>query len=196
MYYNHYHHWNQGQNFYASKSFKSFVGTTVQMNSKIKGTLHAIKSDYCVIESNDGVAYYPMHHVKGFTQVVEDEQDNNSQTSENDEQDQSQEEKEEAIIVPGKRFVDVLDRLKGESCQINQGPHKIKGTVMGRAGDHLMMEVNNEVLYIPLFHVQSFSWNYNNNNNNNNNNDNNNNNGDNAKNEQKSSGNKQSSKNK
>ncbi len=177
------------------------------MNSKIKGTLRAIKSDYCVLESDNGVSYYPLHHVKGLTQVIEDNQDDGSQTDENGKQNQNQ--KEEAIIVPGRRFVDVLDRLKYEECQINQGPHKIKGTVMGRAGDHLIMEVDDEVLYIPLHHVQSFSWNYNDNNddsdnnnnsdnsnNNNNNNNKNNNNqnkngGDNGKNNKNNNGNKQ-----
>ncbi|WP_440603202.1 hypothetical protein [Bacillus sp. GB_SG_008] len=164
----------------AMRNYKNLIGTNVQVNlggpEKAEGTLLKVQSDFCVVQNDDGVVYYPLHHINGFAEQYEDD----SEESDDNEQNNNQNNQYEApIIVSGNRFGSVINRLKGETVQFNQGPKQIEGTVVGRTRDHILLEVDGQVTYVPTFHVQSMRWNYNNDNNDdNNNNDNNNNNND------------------
>ncbi|MGG0187733.1 hypothetical protein [Bacillus rhizoplanae] len=164
----------------AMRNYKNLIGTNVQVNlggpEKAEGTLLKIQSDFCVVQSDDGVVYYPLHHINGFAEQYEDDSEESDDNEQNNNQNNQY---EDPIIVSGNRFGSVINRLKGETIQLNQGPKQIEGTVVGRTRDHILLEVDGQVTYVPTFHVQSMRWNYNNdndNNNNDNNNDNNNNN--------------------
>ncbi|MDC2865992.1 hypothetical protein [Bacillus sp. BP-3] len=163
----------------AMRNFKNLIGTNVSVNlggpEKGEGTLLKIQSDFCVVQTNDGVVYYPLHHINGFAEQYEDDSEESDDNEQNNNQNNQN---EDPIIVSGTRFGSVINRLKGETVQLNQGPKKIEGTVVGRTRDHILLEVDGQVTYVPAFHVQSMRWNYNNDNNNddnNNNNENNNN---------------------
>ncbi|MGG0238958.1 hypothetical protein [Bacillus rhizoplanae] len=167
----------------AMRNYKNLIGTNVQVNlggpEKAEGTLLKVQSDFCVVQNDDGVVYYPLHHINGFAEQYEDDSEESDDNEQNDNQNNQY---EDPIIVSGNRFGSVINRLKGETVQFNQGPKQIEGTVVGRTRDHILLEVDGQVTYVPTFHVQSMRWNYNNdnndNNNDNNNNDNNNNNND------------------
>ncbi|HDX9588621.1 TPA: hypothetical protein ROX98_001579 [Bacillus pseudomycoides] len=158
----------------AMRNFKNLIGTNVSVNlggpEKGEGTLLKVQNDFCIVQTDDGVVYYPLQHINGFAEQYEDE----SEESDDNEQNNQNNQYEEPIIVSGTRFGSVINRLKGETVQLNQGPKKIEGTVVGRTRDHILLEVDGQVTYVPSFHVQSMRWNYNNNNDDNNNNDNNN----------------------
>ncbi|MGG2015951.1 hypothetical protein [Bacillus sp. S10(2024)] len=159
----------------AMRNLKNLIGTNVSVNlggpEKGEGTLLKIQSDFCVVQTNDGVVYYPLHHINGFAEQYEDDSEESDDNEQNNNQNNQN---EDPIIVSGTRFGSVINRLKGETVQLNQGPKKIEGTVVGRTRDHILLEVDGQVTYVPAFHVQSMRWNYNNDNNNDDNNNNNN----------------------
>ncbi|WP_242217198.1 hypothetical protein [Bacillus cereus group sp. BfR-BA-01380] len=170
------------QSYYSRNSmrnFKNLIGTNVSVNlggpEKGEGTLLKVQSDFCVVQSDDGVVYYPLHHINGFAEQYEDESEESDDNEQNDNQNNQNNQNEDPIIVSGNRFGSVINRLKGETIQLNQGPKKIEGTVVGRTSSHILLEVDGQVTYVPSFHVQSMRWNYNNNDNDNNNDNNNNN---------------------
>ncbi|ENQ3104736.1 hypothetical protein ACEOWJ_000661 [Bacillus cereus] len=163
----------------SMRNFKNLIGTNVSVNlggpEKGEGTLLKVQSDFCVVQSDDGVVYYPLHHINGFAEQYEDESEESDDNEQNDNQNNQNNQNEDPIIVSGTRFGSVINRLKGETVQLNQGPKKIEGTVVGRTNSHILLEVDGQVTYVPSFHVQSMRWNYNNNDNDNNNDNNNNN---------------------
>lgn len=162
----------------AMRNFKNLIGTNVSVNlggpEKGEGTLLKIQSDFCVVQTDDGVVYYPLHHINGFAEQYEDDSEESDDNEQNNNQNNQNNQNEDPIIVSGTRFGSVINRLKGETVQLNQGPKKIEGTVVGRTRDHILLEVDGQVTYVPTFHVQSMRWNYNNDNNNDDNNNNNN----------------------
>ncbi|HDX9580179.1 TPA: hypothetical protein ROX88_003804 [Bacillus pseudomycoides] len=144
-----------------SKNLKGLIGTNVRINlggpEKGEGTLLKIQSDFCVLQSNDGVVYYPLHHINGFAKQSSDE---------SEESDKNEQEKEEPILVGGNYFGSVIDRLKGETIQLNHGPKNVEGIVAGRSSGHILLDIDGQITYVPMFHVQSMRWNYNNDSNN------------------------------
>ncbi len=148
------------------KNLKPLIGSTVQCNfggpEKGRGILLKLGLDYCVLQCDEQVYYYPLHHIKGYTLI---QKDNNSEENGNTEDNGNKNNGNNKnlnypIVVPGRRFVDVIDRLKGQNVQFNKGPSKIKGTVVGRDANHTILEVNNEVLYVSIFHIQNMCWDY------------------------------------
>jgi hypothetical protein len=148
------------------------IGSTVQCNfggpEKGEGILLKVGLDYCVLQCNKEVYYYPLHHIKGYTLIQKDDNsEENSNTEDNgNENNDNNKNLKYPIVVPGRRFVDVIDRLKGQKVQFNKGPSKIKGTVVGRDTKHIILEINDEVLYVSKFHIQNMCWDYCNSNNN------------------------------
>lgn len=145
-----------------SKNLKGLIGTNVRINlggpEKGEGTLLKIQSDFCVLQSNDGVVYYPLHHINGFAKQYSDESEGYSE---------NKQKKEKPILVGGNYFGSVIDRLKGETIQLNHGPKKVEGIVVGRSRGHILLDIDGQITYVPMFHVQSMRWNYNNDSNNN-----------------------------
>ncbi|MFI8705605.1 hypothetical protein ACIGHG_00725 [Bacillus sp. NPDC077411] len=161
-----------------SKNLKDLIGTNVRINlggpEKGEGTLLKIQSDFCVLQSDDGVVYYPLHHINGFAEQSSDESEESGESDENEQNDNQNKENEEPIIVGGNYFGSVIDRLKGETIQLNRGPKKVEGIVAGRTRGHILLDIDGQITYVPMFHVQSMCWNYNNSNDSNDKNKNNN----------------------
>ncbi|MFP3125563.1 YuzF family protein [Ectobacillus funiculus] len=143
------------------KNLKSLIGSTVQCNfggpERGKGTLLRVGLDYCVLQCDEQVYYYPLHHIKGYTFIGEaDDLEGNENEGDNENKNNgNNKNSKNLVIVPGRRFVDVIDRLKGQKVQFNKGPNKVKGTVVGRDINHIILEVNDEVLYVSISHIQS-----------------------------------------
>lgn len=153
-----------------SNGLKDLIGTNVSINlggpEKGEGTLLKIQSDFCVLQSDDGVVYYPLHHINGFSEQSDDESedsDNESEDSDENEQKNNQNnENETPIIIAGNRFGSIINRLVGEKVQLNRGPKKVEGIVTGRTRDHIILDVDGQITYVPMFHVQSLRWDYDN----------------------------------
>ncbi|MCM3734680.1 hypothetical protein M3215_02290 [Bacillus cytotoxicus] len=167
--YNHSHYFIQNR----SNDLKDLIGTNVSINlggpEKGEGTLLKIQSDFCILQSDDGVVYYPLHHINGFSEQSVDESEDSDENEQNNNQNN---ENETPIIIAGNRFGSVINRLVGEKVQLNRGPKKVEGIVTGRTRDHIILDVDGQITYIPTFHVQSMRWDYNNNSNDSNENSN------------------------
>jgi hypothetical protein len=155
------------------KNLKPLICSTVQCNfggpEKGEGILLKVGLDYCVLQCDEQVYYYPLHHIKGYKLIQKDddsEENGNTGDSGNKNNDNNKN-STYPVIVPGRRFVDVIDRLKGQNVQFNKGPNKIKGTVVGRDANHIILEINDEVSYVSTFHIQNMCWDYGKNNDNN-----------------------------
>ncbi|WP_205650943.1 hypothetical protein [Ectobacillus funiculus] len=143
------------------KNLKSLIGSTVQCNfggpERGKGTLLRVGLDYCVLQCDEQIYYYPLHHIKGYTFIreVDDLEGNENEGDDKNKNNGNNKNSKCPVIVPGRRFVDVIDRLKGRKVQFNKGPSKVKGIVVGRDTNHIILEVNDEVLYVSIFHIQN-----------------------------------------
>ncbi|MDG4657080.1 hypothetical protein P6P90_09385 [Ectobacillus antri] len=140
------------------KEMKRLVGSEVQINfagpEKSKGTLRAIKRDYCALESKEGIYYYAMHHIKSMSMFNEVDNAEEHENKEDKNEESKDEEKSTCSdrLFRGLSFVTLLDSMKGHLIQINR---KLKGTLQGRSGNTLILESKGETIFVPLFHIQS-----------------------------------------
>ncbi|UOY92972.1 hypothetical protein MUG87_02205 [Ectobacillus sp. JY-23] len=145
------------------KEMKRLVGSEVQINfagpEKSKGTLRAVKRDYCALESKEGIYYYSMHHIKSmsmFNEVdnAEENENKENQKEENQKEESKNEQKSTCSdqLFRGLSFATLLDSMKGHPIQINR---KLKGTLQGRSGNTLILESKGETIFVPMFHIQS-----------------------------------------
>ncbi|MEH6890598.1 hypothetical protein V7024_12910, partial [Bacillus sp. JJ864] len=80
----------------AMRNFKNLIGTNVSVNlggpEKGEGTLLKIQNDFCVVQTDDGVVYYPSHHINGFAEQYEDESEESDDNEQNNNQNNQNEE--------------------------------------------------------------------------------------------------------
>lgn len=95
------------------------------------------------------VIYYQAHHLKS---VSEDSKKNSMQLLE-------EENGEDVEYIQAENFFELIDRLKGEKIQINQGGPEVKnGDLLGSAQDFLVLNTEDDgVVYYHVYHVKSIS---------------------------------------
>ncbi|MEW9697853.1 hypothetical protein [Paenibacillus sp. SI8] len=150
------------------------------------GLLVNISQDFLVLQTQDGVAYIQLQHIKSISDTKNSASSTNStyQTT--------------ASHVSAYNFNSLLHQLRHNFVQINRGgPEKYEGFIADISSDYLLLVVKDEVIQVPVFHIKSINvinkQDKNNNNNNNNNNSNNNSNNNNSNNNNKNNSNKSSS---
>ncbi|WP_416826785.1 hypothetical protein [Ectobacillus polymachus] len=167
---------------------KDYTGEQIQLNlggpEKGIGTLLKMGLDYCALETEEGIYYYQLHHIKSFTLLLGQNEENKnkenkSKGSRKKKSDKNQDQKKEknseadyedekennqnkkAPIIFGRTFLSIIDRLRGEEIQINRGgPQKVTGVLEGRDKQYMLLSANKDLLFIPIFHIQNICWKY------------------------------------
>lgn len=167
------HHKSNRSDDRSNQNFlQSLVGKNVKINrggpESLEGKLLAVKSDYLVLSTKEGVVYISTSHVKSITELPGSNKSGHRDPS----------------FVNAANFNGVIRSFNHEFVQINWGgPEKVEGFVAEVGNDSVLLVVGKEVVQIQLFHIKTIkaagknksggnkSGSNNNNNNNNNNKD-------------------------
>ncbi|SFF12508.1 spore coat protein B [Paenibacillus algorifonticola] len=128
----------------GTKTFlEGLVGQYVKINrggpESLQGTLVAVKNDYLVLWTKEGIVYVSTSHVKSIT----DFPSNKSGGCKPD-------------YIKASSFVGVIRALNHKFVQINWGgPEKIEGFIAEVGNTSLLLVVNREVVQIQLLHIKT-----------------------------------------
>ena len=106
----------------------------------LTGTLVAVRRDYIVVRSDDGIEYHvPLHHPKSIA-IIADEPGHS----------------EGADDAPA-TFSEFLAGLQGRRIQLyRHGPERAVGEVIDCGDDYVALKTDSgEVLYYAVFHIRS-----------------------------------------
>ncbi len=122
----------------------SLIGRNVKINrggpDALTGRLLAVRSNYLVLQTRNGIVYINAEHVKSITEAAGG---TGGRT---------------AMYIMADSFNGVLRQLRQQFVQINQGgPEKVEGFVAEVSHDTLLLVSNKEAIRIPLFHIRSVS---------------------------------------
>ncbi|MGC4375461.1 hypothetical protein WD019_00785 [Fictibacillus sp. Mic-4] len=123
------------------------VGCNVKINlggpESKKGTLMCCKDDHCVLLSEDGdVLYYQHEHIKSVTKHSQDYSGYDNGTS----------------YIDCDSFHTICKNMKYKWVKINRGgPESVEGVITHIHDDHLVLVVKEEVIYVPIYHIQSLN---------------------------------------
>jgi hypothetical protein len=146
--------WQQGNNSHKShrsngstgnsnSEIKNLIGEFVRINrggpESLEGKLLAVKSDYLVLSTREGVVYVDLSHVKSVTGFAA----GRSGGVCND-------------YINADNFRGVVKALAKEFVQINWGgPEKVEGFLAEVQGNTALVVVNNQVVYILVDHIKT-----------------------------------------
>lgn len=122
----------------------SLIGRNVKINrggpDALTGRLLAVRSNYLVLQTRNGIVYINAEHVKSITEAAGG---TGGRT---------------AMYIMADSFNGVLRQLRQQFVQINQGgPEKVEGFIAEVSHDTLLLVSNKEAIRIPLFHIRSVS---------------------------------------
>lgn len=134
----------------SENHMKYFKDTVIKVNrdgseSKI-GKLLAESDDYiAVLTKEDGVVYYNTQHIKSFTENIKGKWEFDVKIPEN--------------FKKPEKFKDLLKSLKYHWVKINRGgPEIVKGILCEVKDDFVHVVANEELIRIPIFHVNNVSY--------------------------------------
>lgn len=169
---------------------QSLVGKNVKVNrggpDSLQGKLHSVKSDYLVLNTNEGVVYIADSHVKSVTEGgASNSSGGNKSGSGNRSGSRSTE------VIRANNFNGVIRAMNQTFVQLNSGgPEKVEGFIAQAGSNSILLVSGKEAMQIQNFHIKSIKAAGSNksggNNNNKNNNNSKNENKSNSKNENKS----------
>lgn len=121
----------------------NLVGEFVRINrggpDSLEGKLLAVKSDYLVLSTREGVVYVDLDHVKSVTGFAKAKSGGTS----ND-------------YINANNFRGVITALTKEFVQINWGgPERVQGFLAEVQGNTALVVVNNEVVYVLVDHIKT-----------------------------------------
>ncbi|HEU5139364.1 MAG TPA: hypothetical protein VFT51_05275 [Bacillales bacterium] len=127
--------------------FRALRGLQVQVNlggpESREGRLLDVRSDYLALDTdNEGVLYYQLRHIKSMTKFSKKTSRDHGR----------------ARYYKYNNFNDLLKRLRFKWVKINRGgPQSVEGTITHVQDGNILLIVNDQILYIPIFHVQSIN---------------------------------------
>lgn len=129
---------------------ESLVGKHVKINrggpESFEGKLLAVKKDYLVISTKNGVAYISESHVKSFTRMSGNKSGHWTPD-----------------YVDAPNFKDVVRALKHKFVQINWGgPEKVEGFLAEVDHNSVLLIKDKEAIQIQLFHIKTIGLDHNN----------------------------------
>ncbi|NIK76122.1 spore coat protein B [Paenibacillus castaneae] len=220
--YNHYsrsNNENKSNNSQNDQSYlRSLVGKFVKINrggpDMLQGKLLAVKSDYLVLSTMEGIIYIATSHVKSITEIGgnnSNKSGNNNKSSSNNKSGNNKSSnslgsRRDQNYINASDFDGVIRALNQKFVKLNSGgPEKVEGFIAEVRRNSILLVSGNEAIQIQIFHIKTIkevnrnqsggnknkNSNSNNNNSNNNNKSNSNNNSNNNK-----SGNKNKNNNK
>lgn len=128
----------------GTKTFlEGLVGQYVKINrggpESLQGTLVAVKNDYLVLWTKEGIVYVSSSHVKSITDFPSDKSKGHTPQ-----------------YIQASSFIGVIRALNQKFVQINWGgPEKIEGFIAEVGSTSLLLVVNREVVQIQLFHIKT-----------------------------------------
>lgn len=127
----------------GNAELKNLVGEFVRINrggpESLEGKLLAIKSDYLVLSTREGVVYVDLDHVKSVTGFAVGKSGGTC----ND-------------YINANNFRGVVNALTKEFVQINWGgPEKVEGFLAEVQGNTALLVTNNQVVYILVDHIKT-----------------------------------------
>ncbi|SFE46994.1 spore coat protein B [Paenibacillus catalpae] len=134
---------NTGNTVSGNSELKNLVGEFVRINrggpESLEGKLLAVKSDYLVLSTREGVVYVDLDHVKSVTGFANPK----SGGVNND-------------YINATNFRGVIRALTKEFVQINWGgPEKIEGFLAEVQGNTALVVANNQVVYLLVDHIKT-----------------------------------------
>jgi spore coat protein B len=124
-----------------------YQGNNVKVNlggpESLPGRLLGVQSDYLTLDTKkDGVVYYPLRHVKSVS--INSEDFSRSSRS--------------ARYHNESNFLGVVRNLHHKKVKINRGgPESVEGVVSNVFDNHLELTVNNDIVFISIYHIKSIS---------------------------------------
>ncbi|WP_172455549.1 hypothetical protein [Paenibacillus sp. BIHB 4019] len=128
----------------GTKSFlDGLVGQFVKINrggpESLQGTLVAVKNDYLVLWTKEGIVYVSTSHVKSITDFPSNKSKGRT-----------------PHYIHASSFIGVIRALNQKFVQINWGgPEKMEGFIAEVGSTSLLLVVNREVVQIQLFHIKT-----------------------------------------
>jgi spore coat protein B len=131
---------------------KSWVGKVIKVDrgggeSRTGKLIGAEEDHFILLTKEDGVIYYPTHHVKSLTENTKKGFDFNVELPEDFE------------FKTSSTFRELLDSLNYHWVKVNRGGHeKLEGVLIDSQDDFITMVLNDEVIRIAMFHIRNISY--------------------------------------
>ncbi|WP_317982248.1 hypothetical protein [Paenibacillus glycanilyticus] len=128
----------------GNTELRNLVGETVRINrggpESLEGKLLAVKNDYLVLSTKEGVVYVDLSHVKSVTGFATSKSGGTS-----------------TDYINANNFRGVINALTKEFVQINWGgPEKVEGFLAEVQGNTaLVVAANNQVVYLLVDHIKT-----------------------------------------
>ena len=129
------------------QQLNTLIGQNIKVNlggpESRSGILISIKSDYLIVQTKkEGILYYPFQHIKGIQTSPSTKSDTIIESDFFDHDD----------------FEEVLEQLKLRKVKINRGgPDSVEGIITGLTNGNIILSKNDEILFIPIFHVKNIN---------------------------------------
>lgn len=136
-------HRSNGSTGVGNTELKNLVGEFVRINrggpESLEGKLLAVKSDYLVLATREGVVYVDLDHVKSVTGFAKGKSGGTGNE-----------------FIHANSFRGVINALTKEFVQINWGgPEKVEGFLAEVQGNTALLVANNQVVYILVDHIKT-----------------------------------------
>jgi len=134
---------------------QSLVGKNVKVNrggpESLQGKLHSIKSDYFVVNTNEGVVYIANSHVKSVTEAgASNSSGGNKSGTGNRSGSRSTE------VINANNFSGVIRAMNQTFVQLNSGgPEKVEGFIAQVGSNSILLVSGKEAMQIQNFHIKS-----------------------------------------
>lgn len=130
------------------KFLSTMLGKEVRINKggpHVKwGRLLDFSSNFIVLQSEEGVVYIHMEHVKSVTEMLGVHPD----ATEVKYGEAPQYNKLESMDQ-------VMGSLVNQWVRLNEGPDKLEGALMESNADYVRMFAGKEMIFVPMFHIKS-----------------------------------------
>ncbi|NRD79482.1 spore coat protein [Bacillus sp. BRMEA1] len=128
------------------------VGKTVKIDrggpeSRIAIVLDVYVDHLVVLTEEDGVIYYPIHHIKSITDSLTEKLALNLEIPEGFD------------FKKADNFQGILDSLKFQWVKINRGgPEKLEGVLSEVTNDYVSLINKEEIVRLSMFHIKNISY--------------------------------------
>ncbi|KRE33237.1 DUF6897 domain-containing protein [Paenibacillus sp. Soil522] len=127
---------------------QSLIGKNVKINrggpDSLQGKLLAVKSDFLVLSTNEGVVYVASSHVKSITEMGGNKSDGNKTG------------RRDPVFVDANNFAGVIRSFNQQFVQINWGgPEKVEGFIAQVGNSSILLVSGKEAMQIQNDHIKT-----------------------------------------
>jgi len=165
MYWNYFndcdrHHHHRSDNRSRPDSLEDLVGKKVKINrggpNSIVGKLLAVKSDYLVVWTKEGVVYVNKKHVKSITELSTTGGRTDGTRGTGGTRGDRSDKHRKPDFIKADNFRGVLKALEHKFVQVNTGgPEKVEGFLCDVKKDHILVVADDKKIKIFIDHIRS-----------------------------------------